>query len=193
MVIRAFVAIEMPIEIQRGLTEAISNLQTEFKGLPIRWIPIDSVHLTLKFLGELQEGDINSISQALGEQLKEFGRFDVSIGGIGVFPDASKPNVLWIGLESNDQLNKLQNAVEAALIPFGYPREARWFSPHITLARVKRGAGYSDLRRIGELATAVRPAIKAAGRVDAVTLLRSELKPSGAVYNALSHVPLAVK
>ena len=192
MAIRAFVAIEMPQAVAAGLREVITELRPRFEALPLRWVPVENIHLTLKFLGDIPEERISPISEALHAQTQGVPPFDVALNGIGVFPAGRKPHVLWIGLQSNDHLNELQRRMETALKPLGYPSEARPFSPHLTLARVRRGANFTDLKRIGELASATKLSSTASGKVDSVTLFRSELKPGGSVYNALSRSPLSV-
>lgn len=189
-VVRAFVAAEIPPAIQRALGQISADLQSEMKGLPLRWVPVENIHLTLKFLGETSEENITPIIGIMGKLTQKVTSMEVSLNGFGVFPNRHRPNVIWVGLEIPETLFDLQRRLEAETSRLGYQPEARVFSPHLTLARVRREAHPGDLKRVADL-MATRPKVGAAGRIDFITLFRSELRPGGAVYNALFRSPLA--
>ena len=193
--IRVFVAVELTRELRQalGLAQAqtkerlMRRLATDAR---IQWVRPESIHLTLKFLGDVDEGRIQAMRAALDGTLGQTSRFSVDVGGLGVFPNARAPRVLWIGLaDTSHRLSRLAADVEAAFTPFGFPTEGRPFSPHLTLARIKEQA-----RDVGQALTAsgaLTEAVTAGSlAVGSVALMRSELKSSGAVYTRLWEVPL---
>jgi 2'-5' RNA ligase len=189
--VRAFVALETPPEIQQALHQISADLKAKLKGLPLRWVAVENIHLTLKFLGDIWEDNIKAISDLLLAKTKSVPTFEIELGGLGVFPNPRKPTVIWVGVAAPEILTDLQKLLETELSQLGLPAEQRPFSPHLTLARVRREARTADLQRIGEIIASTRIAAPAEGRIDSVTLFRSDLKPSGAVYNALFRSPLS--
>jgi 2'-5' RNA ligase len=106
--IRSFIAVELPGEIQ----QALAGLETKFKasgGAPVKWVEPKNIHLTLKFLGDVDSGNINSITTALREASRGVRPFSITLSGTGVFPDARRVRVVWVGLEGDlDKLSQLQ-------------------------------------------------------------------------------------
>ena len=201
IMIRTFVAIELDEEIRKAIAgtqgqvqeQLMQQLRLRTPGVRVQWVRPDSIHLTLKFLGDIDEALVEAIRAALLPVVRMQPRFVVEVGGLGVFPDLRAPRVLWIGLFGQvEALMYLAAEVEAALTGVGFPPESRRLSPHLTLARIKErsrevGKGLADSGlmtqpfRIGSLA------------VDAVCLMKSDLKPSGAVYTRLAQVTLESK
>lgn len=153
----------------------------------VRWIPAENLHLTLKFLGDVEEARVPSIRAAVRDALMDNTRFRVTASGLGVFPDSRRPRVLWVGLAS-PELARLAGQVERALEPLGFGRTASPFRPHVTIGRWRRPES-RDERLRGELAR-WRDHEFGEFRIDAATLFRSTLGPSGAVYDPLEVFPL---
>ncbi len=189
--VRAFVALELPAEIQQALRQISADLQVGLKGLPLRWVAVENIHLTLNFLGDIPEENIKPITDVLLAETRSVPSFEIKLSGLGVFPNPRRPNAIWVGVTAPQTMTDLQKLLETELSRLGYPPEQRLFSPHLTLARVRREARPADLQRIGEIVASTQIAASAAGRIGAVTLFRSDLKPSGAVYNALFRRPLS--
>lgn len=185
---RLFVAVKIDPEVLERLGEARSRLEDNLRG--IRWVRRENLHLTLKFLGQVDDEKIAAIGNALKHALAPLPRFAVSSRGLGVFPDIRKPKVLWAGLDAAP-LAPLARAVEEALAALGFEREAREFKPHLTLGRWREFAGRSDALR-GEIEKWRRSDFGASGIKDAV-LFQSVLKPDGAVYTPLNVFPLREK
>ena len=185
-VLRAFVALEMPLAIQNALREISADLKEKLNGLPLRWLPVENIHLTLKFLGEISENSLDSISALLEAQANTIQPFEIRLAGTGVFPNARRPNVVWVGMDAPEDLLLLQQRIEMDLSRLGYPAEQRKFSPHLTLARVQRNAHPRDLEHIGDAIKLLKVVTSAAALVDKITLFSSELRSSGAVYHPLS-------
>ena len=126
--IRLFVAIPFPPALRR-------RLATMCGGIPgARWTDEDNFHLTLRFIGEVDEGTGRDVAEALGPVRGE--RFDLSLGGIDQFGKGEKARVLWIGVDKNPALVRLRERVESALVRLGLTPEGRKFTPHVTLARL---------------------------------------------------------
>jgi 2'-5' RNA ligase len=184
-VIRAFIAMDLPTPLKVALDRTTVELKKTLRDMPLRWVRIENIHLTLKFLGQVKAEDIERIKPVLAQQAASFVPVDVSIDGFGTFPNPTKPLVLWIGLRAGDGLVRFQAAVEAELAQLGFAPEERGFNPHLTVARVRRDHRVANLKRIAELMAATPPPFEAAAKLDSVTLYRSDLKPGGSVYNPL--------
>jgi RNA 2',3'-cyclic 3'-phosphodiesterase len=126
---RLFVAIELPNETK----VLLRRLQETLPGA--RWVPIEQLHLTLRFIGEVDEETLTAIQAALSRVASE--PFTIALQQIGHFPPHRQPRVLWVGLSAGEQLNRLQQQVEATLQTAGVAPDDRPFSPHITLARLR--------------------------------------------------------
>lgn len=154
----------------------------------ISWVGTDNLHVTLKFLGDIEERRAEEIGSALAEAVAEIEAFDVALRGLGAFPTPARPRVIWAGVGSGEaRLAVLAATVDQSLIRLGFPREARAFSAHITLGRVR------EPRRDPALAEALARALDlelGATRVDRVVLMRSELSPRGARHSELATLPL---
>jgi 2'-5' RNA ligase len=188
--VRTFVAIELPDPILARLEELQARIKEDVPPGLVRWVRPEGIHLTLKFLGDVPVAQIEGLARALQEACAPHGGFTVRIAGLGCFPNPHRPRVIWVGVEEpSGALARLQHDVERALTPLGYPPEGRAFSPHLTLSRVK-GGGREALEALGAYVS--RSAVTVGEmQASAVHLMRSDLRPSGAVYTALAVAPLA--
>ncbi len=188
--IRAFVAIELDAPLKNALALAQADFRNRLQkvmgpDVRVQWVKPESVHLTLKFLGDIPDERVTEIETTLACVAGAHTRCTVDVGGLGAFPDARAPRVLWIGLSGQvEGLTRLAAAVEHALVALGFAPEPKPFNPHLTLARIKERA-----RDIGRALAAGRLLEQTApigtAMVNAITLMKSELKPSGAVYTKL--------
>jgi RNA 2',3'-cyclic 3'-phosphodiesterase len=185
--IRTFLAIEIPKEILEQFERLQYRLDRSLTGV-VRWAKPGSTHLTLKFFGSITERDIRSIEETLKEKAPALAPIPIAVGTMGVFPNLSKPRVLWVGITTGlKELTEMQAEIEAALETAGFPREERAYRPHLTLGRMKAD------RRIDGLDKAVESHKDfAAGSFTAseTILFRSDLKPTGPVYTVLARFPL---
>jgi RNA 2',3'-cyclic 3'-phosphodiesterase len=138
---RAFVAIELPPEIQNAMGEVQTRLRARLRSetlsdAVLRWTSPVGIHLTLKFLGEISDAQSNRVIESLGH-LESFDKFRLGVRGYGFFPDKRRPQVLWAGLVAPPALADLARKVERTLATVGFPAENRKFAPHLTLARFK--------------------------------------------------------
>jgi 2'-5' RNA ligase len=189
--IRSFIAIEFAPEFKRALARLQDRLKSGSRA-PVKWVDPDIIHLTLKFLGNIDSPLAGRITSALQEAVRGVSPFHVDSGGLGVFPNPGRVQVIWLGLTGEvDKLVRLQRSIDSSLAPLGFKPESRPFTPHLTLARVRDGAAPEQRQDLGRLVATAR--FEAAGnvRVDAVHLMRSQLTREGPVYSRISSVTLA--
>ena len=193
--IRTFVAVELDAPLRQALAQAQGHLRSRLQpaagpGVRTQWVKPESIHLTLKFLGDIPEERVGEIRAALTGAAARHARFPVQAEGLGAFPDGRAPRVLWVGLlDHGGRLTRLAADVEAALLAIGFAPESKPFHPHLTLARIKarsRDAGRA-LSQEGLLEQEMR---LGSLTVEAVSLMKSELRPSGAVYTELCRLSL---
>lgn len=186
---RLFVAVELDGHVQQALSRLQHELQSHgLQGL--RWVRPEGIHLTLKFLGETPRDSLTAIVEALSASTAGVPPHRLSLGRLGTFGTRNAPRVLWLNLEGDlDALLRLQEQVERALSPMGFPTEKRRFSPHLTLARVRPEDARAVAAPLAEAVASVT-APKAQIEVRELTLMLSKLSPAGAVYTRLEAFPL---
>lgn len=189
--LRTFIAIELDDELRDNLGHLQARLRERVSPGSVRWVRPDGIHLTLKFLGDTPQAKVEEVQAALAQAAADVGPFTFAVAGLGCFPNARSPRVVWVGLqELSGALARLRDAVEAQVAPLGFPTEKRPFRPHLTIGRVQRRASKSEVREIGEVV-----ATSIIGTVDEMTVtivsyIKSELKPGGAVYTTLFEAKL---
>ncbi|MGH7886726.1 MAG: RNA 2',3'-cyclic phosphodiesterase, partial [Candidatus Binatia bacterium] len=134
--ISAFIAVDIARQTIDRIAAAIEQLKPRIPA--IRWVGAANFHLTVKFLGNIDEGKIEPIGAALADALRPFPRLTINAKGLGVFPNPKRPRVLWVGLVGT-QLVSLQAKVESALTPLGFAPEEKTFTPHLTIGRWRQG------------------------------------------------------
>jgi len=184
--IRAFIGVQIAPEVRARISQAIAQLTPEISG--IRWVREENFHFTLKFLGPIEESQIDPISSVLSQAIQPFRRFTISAKCLGVFPDVKKARVLWVGLKGSD-LPALAKTVESVLEPFGFPREDRIFRPHLTVGRWRRPTGLKQ--ELGGKLSRWKNFEFGDCVVDEVVLFQSLLRRDGAVYQPLKALLLA--
>jgi 2'-5' RNA ligase len=186
--IRAFIAIEIPETLRAALGKTRDALKLELSAARLRWPPVENIHLTLKFLGDILPDDVERIGAALRVSAESLSRFEIRLAGLGVFPKMQQPRVFWLGVEAPPELATLQRGIEVGCAGLGFPPERRAFSPHLTLARFKRGANRRDYGRMVEVLEAHSDTQVGAAMVNEVILFQSTLAPQGASYSRLYSV-----
>jgi len=189
-VFRSFIAIDLSSEIHRRLEQVSTDLQESMEGLPIRWVPVDNVHLTLKFLGDVSVANIEMLKKIIQTAATAHKEFEMSIGGAGAFPSSRRPRVVWIGIEAPPELALIQRSIDVETARLGYKSDAREFAPHLTLGRVSRSAQPREVQQISRVLEKLTLGFLGVTRVQAIHLYRSDLKPGGAVYSRLYSAPL---
>jgi 2'-5' RNA ligase len=189
---RLFVAIELPVAIEKALEELQDDLQRRLPARAVRWTNPHNIHLTLKFLGDTPADRVEAIAGAMTAATRGFEPFSFTVAGFGSFPNARRANVLWVGVpEIPKALAGVQRALDLHLARLGYEREARAFSPHLTIGRVNKSISPGDRERLAAAIAATAPGELGVVPVAEAVLFRSQLLPSGPVYTALARAQLA--
>ena len=140
-VIRAFVAIELSQEIQQRLEQVSEQLKQSLTGAPVRWVPVDNIHLTLKFLGDVSLSNLDMVKKIILTVSSQHRVFEISAGGLGAFPKVHRPRIIWIGLEAPTELAAIQHAIDLETARLGYASEDRPFSPDFRPGFTQRFGG----------------------------------------------------
>jgi 2'-5' RNA ligase len=187
---RLFVAVDLPEEIKHQVNTVLHDLATMARKqqAEIKWVKLEQLHFTLKFLGECADEQLPSLTQALEAAVQGITPYPIEIGGLGTFPEQGFLRILWLGLREGDAaMHNLAVRVEAACTPLGFAPEERPFSAHLTLGRVKSCKHPDRIRAFLETSSE-----QTLGQVtvDAITLMRSVLSSSGPTYTVLKTFPL---
>ena len=178
--VRTFIAVELTDSVREQMSRLEELLQKE--GAKVSWVKPENLHLTLKFLGNVQAARIDDVVEATQEAAQGIEPFIVFFSGLGVFPNLKRPRVIWIGIEQGtDSLGRIQRELEERLFRRGFTREDREFSPHLTIGRVKSQRGIGGL--VLKLEKTEFESEKM--QVEQVVVMRSDLRPTGAVYTPL--------
>jgi len=188
--IRSFIAIELSAEIK----EEISRFQEGLKkaDLPnVKWVDPNGIHLTLKFLGYTTADTIPAIIAAIEETAAGIPPFQLTVGGLGVFPSPERVRVAWMGMAGDtDILGQFKQRLDKSLAVLGFSAEKRIFTPHLTLARVRELATAGERQKLARLIASADFAASQPVSVDNIYLIRSLLTPKGAVYSRIGAVVL---
>ncbi len=183
--IRTFIAVHVP----DGVRGKIGEFQNRLKPFDcdIRWVRPESIHVTLKFLGDVRAEQIGEISESIRIAIESLSTFEVMVGGAGVFPDSRRPRVLWVGVEKgSEELALLALKIEDVCSNFNFKKEMRAFSAHLTIGRVRSPKG------IASLVEAMQTIGFQGGSysVGEVVVMKSNLQQTGAIYTPLHQIKL---
>jgi 2'-5' RNA ligase len=188
MDLRCFIAIEIPDAVKKEIAE-VADILKKYDA-DIKWVAVENLHVTLKFLGNTPEKSLPEIRESLLKAVSLFQSFYIKINGTGVFPNRKFPRVIWIGVEDGETLPKLASDIDISVSLLGYKKEEREFKPHLTLGRVRSRKGTASV--VNELDN-FRDKEFGNFVVDRIRLMRSELKPKGPEYSCIYEVPFGEK
>ena len=189
--IRTFVAIELTNALHGALADAQTQFKRDRAARFVRWVAPDNIHVTLKFLGDVDADRMSALQRALADACVGSAPFTLTIDGAGAFPNLRRPNVVWIGARGQIEIAAhLSQKIDAACAALGFAREERPFAPHLTLGRVKRDASPSERQLVGAMIENVKIGDMGELRVERVSVMKSELKPMGSVYSRLHVIEL---
>jgi len=177
--VRLFIALTPPVTVQRAVWEAFAPLRAS--NLPVAWAAAEQLHLTLKFLGDVDDGREAEIRGVLTSAVTGTRTITLVVRGAGVFPNVRAPRVVWAGIEPDPALELLADRIERGCASLGFATEGRPFRPHLTLGRGRREARPRQWAGISELLDGVT--LEATTLLDGVDLVRSELRRGGSVYH----------
>jgi len=188
MGIRSFLAFELPPKIR----EQIGVVSTELQKLtlPVRWVKVTNIHITVIFLGYVNEDKIDDIKEKVNPVVKGFSVFQTRLNGIGVFPNWRRPRVIWIGLNGEiERLSNFREELQTGLKVLGLKEEKRPFRPHLTIGRFKGLVDRDEelktiLDRYHDLTSDLQ-------YLRELVLFKSDLKPDGPVYTKMASWPLS--
>lgn len=186
--LRTFIAVELGSSVKGKAQQLLRKLQGT--GVEANWVPLQQMHLTLKFLGEIPEHETVDVCRVVKSVAAEFEPFEITFRGAGAFPDVSKPKTLWIGLgDGLEELAELQDALEDRLHKqLRFPRERRKFTPHLTLGRVKSLG--PEPERVAQLLEEAADYDSDLSVVEELVTFASFLDRSGPEYEAIAHAEL---
>jgi 2'-5' RNA ligase len=190
--IRSFIAVPLDRQLLQQIANISQMLKESVRG-GVSWVQPASIHLTLKFLGDIQPGKIAKIKKILQTVVPKFNQFELNAAGLGCFPNKNKPRVVWVGLHAPAELCQLQKTIEDACADMGFEREQRKFSPHLTLGRVKPYARDDDILCLQQVLENIPSLNLGATHAREVILFKSDLQSTGAVYTPLISVQLKEK
>ena len=184
--LRAFIAVDLSESVRSALGQVQEVLERQ--RFRVKWVRPANIHLTLKFLGNIEGADVEKISGAMVQVAKDRKALSLVAKGIGVFPDIRRPRVIWAGLSGQvEMLQDMQRSLEGHLADLGFPKESRGFKAHLTLGRVK---GKIDSERLEAAMSKCAGFESKPFDVNRIILFKSELRPSGAVYTPVQEVSL---
>ena len=189
--IRTFVAVELDDSVKANVAAAIEQLRGE-RIDNLRLVRPEGVHLTLKFLGDIDAARVPAVSEAMSQVAERHTPFGLTLGAPGVFPNANRARVLWIGVDGDlEPLRLLQAGIDDALTAIGFPPEQRGFNPHLTIGRMHHRASRSDRSRAATALSSLHLPEDQPIAVDAISLMKSTLRPDGAIYERIAYAYLS--
>jgi len=184
--VRCFVAVELPDEVKTGLDQLQAQIKSGNQTW-VKWVDPYSIHLTLKFLGNVAVDRIDPITAAMEEATQGVSPLHLEVKDLGVFPNLRRVQVVWVGVSGEvDKLARLQQRLESNLAGLGFTPERRRFTPHLTLARLRDRASPDEREGLGKLIASTKFEAAYTFPVDAISLMRSQLTREGAIYSKIS-------
>lgn len=189
--VRSFIAIELSQETKSELAYLQEGLKQACGYCPAKWVAVESIHLTLNFLGDVPLSRLDDIKSAVAQAAAESDTFELALNRLGAFPNLEHPHIVWVGLSGSiEKLSKIQKRLEQLLVMLGSNSENRPFSPHLTLARVRDEASAADKKRLGQALSSITCKTNCLILVRQVSLIKSQLTPADPIYTVLSSATL---
>ncbi len=187
---RTFIAIELPEDIRNALAQIQSHLK--YSDADVKWVEKENIHLTLKFLGEIEEKKCEQVKAALDEVAQSTKAFEISLKNVGAFPKIDFQRVIWAGLDKGaKESTELAKKVDVALVKLGFQEETRPFAAHLTIGRVRSPKNKEALKeKIQSLS--FQPSAISHQLISSVILFQSKLTPTGPVYTKLREAKLGI-
>ena len=183
---RAFVAVEMAAPLRLELAGAMQQLQR--LAAPIKWVAPENIHLTLKFLGKVEDERVPEAIEIMKQCAEGIGPFELELKGAGAFPNLNRPRVLFVKAEDRPPvMAELARRLDRRMTRAGVPKEDRPFRSHVTIGRVRRPR---PMPQVGENLASLAERNFGMMIVNRIVLIQSKLTPSGPVYTPVEHVPL---
>jgi RNA 2',3'-cyclic 3'-phosphodiesterase len=188
--VRTFIAVDFPPNILKKIAEITAFFKTLTPEKDLKWVDIDNLHLTIKFLGEIEESKTAQVKHTLSHALKNQNSFDIEINGLGMYPNKNNPRVIWLGITGASPLTKIYQGLNRELTAIDISPERRAFSPHLTIARISRHTDHKQAQQIGRILSEYKVESLGVTTIEQVHLYQSVLTPSGPIYTLLHSVAL---
>lgn len=183
---RTFISVELPAQVKKNVVELISKLKDS--GADVKWVNAANLHMTLKFLGWVEEKNLDKLIELTTKAVAGSGGFKVKFTGLGTFPAGKSPRVVWVGTaEGGGKLCDVAKNLEEVLAKAGFRREAREFKPHLTIGRVKEKKGIDQL--LAKIKS-IKNAYFGEALVDRIYIMKSTLTRKGPIYEKFKEVKL---
>ncbi|NLA75129.1 MAG: RNA 2',3'-cyclic phosphodiesterase [Deltaproteobacteria bacterium] len=187
MGIRSFLAFELSEDIKNEIARISSAIKKT--GLDAGWVKPGNIHLTMVFMGDMEEKNIPAIIASIDDAIKNSAPFEISMSNMGLFPDAARPRVMWIGLDTDrERLSAFRDRLQKQLSRFGVAQEKRPFTPHLTLCRFRRPV--KDFSLLKRVISQYSPVSGTRARLDELIFFKSDLRQGGPVYTKIHAWPL---
>ncbi len=184
---RTFISVELTDEIRGKIAETIEKLR--LTNTPVKWVEEKNLHITMKFLGEVKESEVEKLIAIVEDNVKGISFFNVKYEGMGTFPASTSPRVVWIGTsKGGEELKIIADSLEASLSKAGFKSEEREFTPHITIGRVKERKNIPELLKAIEK---VKNSKFGEMLVDHISIMKSTLTPKGPIYEVVKKIKLS--
>ena len=188
--IRAFIAIELPNEVKASLSTLLNKIKPGHERA-VKWVDPKSIHLTLKFLGNIPENKVVDITKSITNATTDIQPFSLIMQDLGAFPNLRSPRVAWVGVGGDvESVIKMHRNIDRAIAPLGFHPEKRDFSPHLTLGRVRDKATYKERSDLGKTIESTKMKNPTPFSVNQVSLMQSTLTRSGAIYDQIATIAL---
>lgn len=188
---RAFFAVDLTSGVRGRIARVLSSARALLADEPVRWVRLEILHLTLRFLGETAPVTLEQVRQAASESAASWRPFELEVKGLGCFPDPRRPRVIWVGAnDASGELQTIAEDLERIAREAGFAAEERPFSPHLTVGRIKDRLSSEGGRRLAEFLDRSASEILGIVPVQSIDLLKSDLKPPGPSYTRLARLAL---
>ncbi|MFH1684240.1 MAG: RNA 2',3'-cyclic phosphodiesterase [Candidatus Margulisiibacteriota bacterium] len=183
---RTFISVELPDLVKKNVVDLINELKDS--GADVKWVKAENLHMTLKFLGWVEDRNLDKLIELATKAVAGSGSFKAKFEGIGTFPEGKSPRVVWVGTtEGGGKLCDVAKNLEETLSKAGFQSEAREFKPHLTIGRVKNNKGVDKLK---EKMAGIKRAEFGEALVDSIYIMKSTLTRKGPIYEKYKEVPL---
>jgi RNA 2',3'-cyclic 3'-phosphodiesterase len=188
--IRTFIAVDFSAEMIDQIEQIINYFKTQVPQGALKWVETKNLHLTIKFLGDISKELLPQVENILKTELRQFPSFDIRVEELGMYPHNKKPRVIWLGIKGGEPLIEIHQKLERALVKAQIPPEGRAYSPHLTIARVRRKTDPNTTKLIGRNLSNFKVDSLGTLTIDQVQFYQSELTRQGPIYTRLLSVPL---
>jgi RNA 2',3'-cyclic 3'-phosphodiesterase len=188
--VRTFIAVDFPPGIITKIENIINYFKTKTPNQDFKWVSPENLHLTIKFIGEISPKKLVQVKSIITNAFQAQPAFNISIEGLGMFPNAKQPRVIWLGITDGETLTRIHQVIDQALIKVEIGQDQRKFNPHLTIARIQKSTSPDRAKKIGETLSQFKVESLGNIRIDAIHLYQSELTPTGPIYTPLFSVLL---